>query len=102
VDVVLGDAAACFSVLKDGAIVVLRSRRRDTSAGEAGRLVQEAERAARPVENGDGRRAVVLSGSDAARLSAEAGLAREQPPALAGIRQWPEAAEAAWLRGLLS
>ena len=25
-----------------------------------------------------------------------------QPPPLAGIRQWPEAAEAAWLRGLVS
>jgi hypothetical protein len=101
VDVVLGDTAACFAVLRGGTIVVLRCRRRDASAGEAGRLLREAERAARPVENGAGRRAVVLYGAGAARLRAEAGIPGESP-AFAGIRQWPEAAEAAWLRGLVS
>jgi hypothetical protein len=102
VDVVLGDAAACFAVLRGGAIVVLRSRRRDTSAGEAGRLLQEAERAARLAANGDERHTIALSGSDATRLRAEAGVAGDEPPSLAGIRKWPEAAEAAWLRGLVS
>ncbi len=102
VDVVLGDAAACFVVRRGGAIVVLRSRRRDGSAGEAGRLLQEAERAARLGANGDGRRAVVLCGADATRLRAEAGVSGAEPPSLAGVRRWPEAAEAAWLRGLIS
>ena len=102
VDVVLGDAAACFAVLRGGAIVALRNRRRDTSAGEGGRLLQEAERVARLAANGDGRRGVVLSGADATRLRAEAGVADAGPRPLAGIRQWPEAADAAWLRGLVS
>jgi hypothetical protein len=103
VDVVLGDAAACFVVLRAGAVVVLRNRRRDVGGGEHARLLQEAERAARLATNGDGHapRAVFLCGADAVRLRAEAGRTDEADPSVAGIRQWPEAAEAAWLRGLV-
>ncbi len=102
VDVVLGDAAACFAVLRGGAIVVLRNRRRDASAGELGRLLQEAERVARLAANGDGRRGVAFSGADATRLRAEAGAAEALPPPRAGIHPWPDAADVAWLRGLVS
>jgi hypothetical protein len=103
VDVLLGDAAACFAVRRGGAIVVLRNRRRDTASGEGDRLLQEAERVARLAANGHGgaARAVLLTGAEAARLRAEAGLADDGAPSLADTRQWPEAAEAAWLPGLV-
>ncbi len=102
VAVVLGDVAACFAVLRRGALVGLRSRRRDPSAGEAERLVQEAERAARAGQNGDGRHTVGLIGSDAARLRAEAGIADGLMVSPAVGARWPEAAEVAWLGGVLS
>jgi len=104
VDVVLGDAAVCFAALAGGAIVALRNRRRDKADGEGDRLLQEAERVARQAANGHGNlpRAVALSGADATRLRAEVGGTDDGLPPLASVRQWPEIAEAAWLRGLLS
>jgi len=46
VHVLLGDAAVTFAAVSGGALVALRSRRRDRSAGEAGRIVAEAVRMA--------------------------------------------------------
>ncbi len=101
VAVVLGDSAACFAAMRSGALVALRNRRRDTSGGEGARLRQEAERVARLSANGDGPCTVALAGSDAAQLCAEAGIA-DASPALPDLRRWPDAADAAWLRGLVS
>lgn len=102
VEVMLGDTTACFAVLRGGAIVALRHRRRDTTSGEGGRLVEEAERAARLVTNGDGPYPVALRGTDAARLRAEAGVTGGDQPSFASARRWPEAADSVWLRGLVS
>jgi hypothetical protein len=102
VEVVLGDVAACFAVLRRGALLALRSRRRDRSPGEADRLLRDAEREARAALDGDGGRGVGLVGSDAVRLRVEAGIeGHPSLPQVDGVR-WPEAAEAAWLGGLLS
>jgi hypothetical protein len=100
VHVVLGDTAACFAVVRDGALVALRSRRRDGSAGEARRLVEDAGRTAGLVTNGLERHTVVLSGADSTRLCEEAADGGTQ--VRVGPSRWPEAAEAAWLGGLLA
>jgi hypothetical protein len=87
-DVILGDTAACFAIVRGGAIVALRNRRRDTTAGEGVRLLQEAERVARLTANGDGPCEVAVSGADATRLRAESGIA-DLSPSPADIRRWP-------------
>jgi hypothetical protein len=106
VHVVLGDTAACVVALRGGSVVALRSRRRDPSAGEATRLAAEAERAARLAANGAGASApalpVAILGTDAERLRREL----DGPDALAagdlGPGEWPEAADVAWLAGVLA
>ncbi len=101
VHVVLGDTAACIAAVSRGRVVALSSRRRDSSAGEAARLLEDAERTARLATNGRERHTVLLSGSDSARLRSEGGTAGPEP-ALAAPGEWPDAAEAVWLRGLLA
>jgi hypothetical protein len=101
VHAVLGDVALCLAAFRGGAPVALRSRRRDRSAGEALRLREEASRAAASAGNGTGTLRLVVSGAGAA------GLRRELEeggawPALEGPAEWPDAAETAWLGGLVS
>jgi hypothetical protein len=102
VHVVLGDAASCILALESGRIAALRNRRRDLSAGEAGRLAQEARRTAQLAANGSGPRRlpVVFSGADALRLRRE--LDPSDVAASSRTEAWPpEAAEVAWLPGAL-
>jgi hypothetical protein len=101
VHALLGDAAMCLALVKDGALVALRSRRRDRSGDEARRLYDELRRLAARATNGDGRLPLVLTGADAPGLRrqlaaavADAGLA-PAPPAALGV-------EAAWLAALLA
>jgi hypothetical protein len=56
---------------------------------------------ARLTANGDGPYEVAVSGADATRLRAESGIA-DASPSPADIRRWPEATDAAWLRGVLT
>ncbi len=98
VHVLLGATAACFAVV-NGTVVSLRNRRRDSTAGEALRLVEEATRTAGLTENGFRRQTIVLSGADSTRLCGEAALDAARPPA--GLGDWPAAVEAVWLGGLL-
>jgi hypothetical protein len=96
---VLGDAALCLALVRDGGLASLRSRRRDRSEGEGERLLAEARRAAHLA--GDNDLPLVLSGADALRLrealGAQAASGGLEPPAA-----WPAAAEAAWLGGALA
>lgn len=104
VHVVLGDAAACVAAVRGATLAALRSRRRDTAPGEAARLAAEAERAARLAANGDGASAPALPlaflGADAARLRRELD-ATDVVAGAAALGAWPEAAESAWLAGML-
>ena len=102
VHVVLGDVAWCLAPFHGGVPASLRSRRRDRSPGEAGRLLDEASRAALAAGgNGAGPARLVVSGSEAARLRQEIeGLAE---PGLAGPGEGlPGPAEAAWVGGLVA
>jgi hypothetical protein len=97
VHALLGDVALCLAVIRDGQLVALRSRRRDTSPGEGHRLLAEAARTALQSGDGDGPPHLVLSGAGAARL------ADDMDPSCVvtgGPEEWPEACEASWLRGL--
>ena len=96
--VVLGDAAACFVVLRHGSVLALRDRRRDASPGEAGRLLDEADRVAHLAGLAAAR--VRFVGSDAPRLRLEAGLAGDE--ALPAAPPPSEASEAAWLPGAVA
>jgi hypothetical protein len=96
--IVLGDTAGCFVVVRAGGVEALRSRRRDSSPGEAGRLLAEAGRVARLAGLVDAR--VTFSGSDAARLRGEGGVPDEDP--LASPAGPVESAEAAWLPGAVA
>lgn len=101
VHVVLGDVAMCLASFRGGAPLALRNRRRDRSSGEASRLREDASRAAAVDGNGNGAARLVLSGAEAQRLCRELGL----EPGEAGLPVhggWPDAAEAAWLGGLLA
>jgi hypothetical protein len=101
VHVVLGDVAMCLAPFHGGLPAALRNRRRDRSPGEAGRLREEASRAFSAAGNGHGPARLVVSGAEAERLRREIGedLAERGLP---GPGNWPEAAEAAWVGGLLS
>jgi len=101
VHAVLGDVALCLATFHEGALVALRSRRRDRTSGEASRLRDELARTASLAGNGAGPLRLVLSGADATRLRREAGgdLAER---GLEGPGEWDDAVEAAWLGGLLS
>jgi hypothetical protein len=100
VHVVLGDAAVCLAAFRGGALRVLRNRRRDATSGEAGRLVEEAARTARAA--GDGSSSLFLWGAQAPRLRRELGHEMPDGRTLEGPGEWPEAAEAAWLGGVLA
>ncbi len=101
VHAVLGEVALCLAAFRGGAPVALRNRRRDRSAGEASRLREEASRAAASAGNGTGTVRLVVSGAGAAGLRRE--LEGEGAgPGLEGPGEWPEAAETAWLGGLVS
>lgn len=109
VHVVLGDTAVCLLALRGGHVAALRSRRRDTSPGEGVRLCEEAERTERLAANGAGRSTpqppVGFCGSDAGRLRREidpGDLTLGAVAAGLASGQWPDAAEAAWLVGVLS
>jgi hypothetical protein len=101
VHAVLGDVALCLAVMRDGDLVVLRNRRRDTSEGEGPRLLAEAARTARLAGDGDGPVRLFLVGSGADRLRDALG-----PSAVAGGLEgpgdWPDAVEVAWLGAALA
>jgi len=101
VHAVLGDVALCLATFHKGALVALRSRRRDRSRGEASRLRDELERTATHAGNGSGPIRLVVSGADATRLRREAGGELAQR-GLEGPGEWDDAVESAWLGGLLS
>jgi hypothetical protein len=100
VHLVLGDVAVCLAVVRDGSLVALRSRRRDRSPGEASRLRDEAGRLA-AAANGGSALPLALAGSDGRRLRRELGTS-EAGEALPAPGEWTEAADAAWLGGLLA
>ena len=101
VHAVLGDVALCLATFQEGALVALRSRRRDRSSGEASRLRDELSRTATFAGNGTGPLRLVLSGADVTRLRREAGVDLAER-GLEGPGKWDDAVEAAWLGGLLS
>ena len=100
VHVMLGDTAVSLAAVRDGAVAAFRSRRRDLAEGEATRLLEEATRTARLAGDGASAPRLVFSGSDATRLCARAGA--EAAAGVAGTGEWPEAAEAAWLPGVVT
>jgi hypothetical protein len=99
VHAILGDAAFCLAVVRGGTLWALRNRRRDPSEGEAGRLLAEASRTARLAGDGDGPVSLALSGAGAGRL--REALGPRASGGLEGPPGWPQAAEAAWLAGIL-
>jgi hypothetical protein len=100
VHAVLGDVALSIVAFRHGELAVLRSRRRDRSGGEAARILEEAARTAALAGDGSAPPRVALSGSGATLL-------REELPVtalergLTGPVAWPQAAEAAWLVGVV-
>ena len=101
VHVVLGDVALCLASFRGGGPAALRNRRRDRSAGEASWLLEEASRAAAAAGDGVGPVRLVLSGAGAAGLRRELGV-EDVGRGLEAPGDWPEAAETAWLGGLVS
>jgi hypothetical protein len=99
VHAVLGDVALCLALVRDGALVGLRSRRRDRSSGEAGRIAEEARRLLATGGNGHSELPLALVGTDAERLRADIGLPG-RAPAVAAAGAGP-GDEAGWLEGLL-
>jgi hypothetical protein len=97
VHVVLADAAVSFACFREGRLALLRSRRRDRSPGEAARLAVEARHCAALAGSEGGP---IVSGRGAERLAEEIGVEPAPPPA--GCAGWPDAAETAWLGGLVS
>lgn len=95
----LGDVAMCLALVRDGAILALRSRRRDRSPGEASRLREELRKLAAGAANGGGVPSVALavSGSDAQRLRPD--VASGAPGGIAALAV-SGSAEAGWLPGL--
>lgn len=97
VHVLVGDAAATFVVVRDGGLRAVHSRRRDASAGEAVRLVEEAARVARRLD-GAPSLPVAFVGPDAAAL--------RRDTARAGARLLPardaEPGRPAWLESVLA
>jgi hypothetical protein len=106
VDVILGDAAVSFAASEAGVVRAFRNRRRDAGPGEAGRILDEAERTAAAAWNGTAASArVVVSGAGARamvdELAAE-GRVAELGTTLPGAERMAAAAEAAWLGAALS
>jgi hypothetical protein len=104
VDVILGDAAYCLAATHDGALRVLRNRRRDADAGEADRLGREVDRTAAFAGNGSGRLRVRVVGPGARGLIGDllrAGRAAGPGWEMEGGALPVEAAELAWLAATL-
>jgi hypothetical protein len=101
VHAVLGDVAMCLARVRDGALVALRSRRRDRSPGEASRLREELRKLASGSAGANGDVLFVVCGSDADELRPEIAAAGSldglAPAALPRDR-----AAAGWLGGLLT
>ena len=97
VHAILGDVAVCLAAIRDGELAALRSRRRDSSEGEAPRLLAEAARTARLAGDGDGPVQLVLSGAGSIDLRED--LASSAVTGLEGPGEWPDAAEVSWLGG---
>lgn len=100
VDVILGDAAFCLAAHREGALRVLRNRRRDPGPDEAARLGEEVERTAVLAGNGQEPRVRVV-GSGARELIARwrAAGAAVEPGWPAGDGAGAESSELAWLGG---
>jgi hypothetical protein len=96
----LGDVAMCLAFVCAGEIVALRSRRRDRSHGEAGRLRAELLRLVSGAANGNGSVPLVVTGSDAARLRPDLDPGSTGNGA-AQLSALPSGAEAGWLLGLV-
>lgn len=99
VHVLLGDAGVTFAAVRGGVLRALRSRRRDSSPGEAERLAAEAARVAGS-HDPSSRVSVAFVGADAAALRREATAA-----GVAGVLPGRVAAsdgEPAWLAGVLA
>ena len=99
VHVLVGDGAVTFAAVRGGALLALRSRRRDASPGEAGRLVAEADRMAGRLDP-PARLAVAFAGADADALRREAGAAGVV--AVLPGRGAGRGGEPAWLEGVLT
>jgi hypothetical protein len=102
VHAVLGDVAWCLASFLGGVPASLRSRRRDRSPGEGGRLWNEASRAALAAGNGTAPVRLVVSGSEAARLQEEIGEGLAERGLAGRGEERPGPAEAAWVGGLLA
>ena len=105
VDVILGDAAYCLAASHDGALRVLRNRRRDADAGEADRLGREVDRTADFAGNGAGPLPVRVVGPGARGLIGEllrAGRAAGPGWEMDGGGLPVEAAELPWLGAALA
>lgn len=102
VHVLLGDETVSFVVSAGAKVLALAQRRRDHSAGEADRLVAGAARAARLAGDGSSTTRLSLAGSDSLRLAGEGASLVAELAGPAGPPGWPQAAEAAWLHGLLT
>jgi hypothetical protein len=96
---VLGDVASCLFCFRGGELAGLRNRRRDRSPGEAGRLFEEAVRAALQAGDGSATPRVTISGSGADALRGELPVTALERGA-AGPSAWPQARESAWLAGV--
>jgi hypothetical protein len=101
VHVLLGDAAASLAAVQDGVLQAFRTRLRDTSTGEAGRLEEDADRTSALAGPGPAPRlrAVGAGAAVLARAWSEAGRAAEAGWRVQGIPG--EAAEMGWLGGAL-
>ena len=97
VHAVLGDVALCLAPFRGGLPLALRSRRRDRSLGEAGRLLEEARRAAGAAGDGTRSLRLVVSGRESGRMGREIG----ENLAERGLARL-EATGAPWVGGLLS
>lgn len=98
----LGDVAMCLAFVREGAILALRSRRRDRSRGEASRLRAELVRLAAQAANGNGSVPLAVTGSDAPGLRPDlgAGAAANATAPVPTLERG--AAEASWLLGLVT
>jgi hypothetical protein len=78
----------------------LRNRRRDRSPGEAGRLLEEAVRAALQAGDGSATPRITISGSGADALLGDLPVTALERGAV-GPSAWPHARESAWLAGVV-
>jgi hypothetical protein len=98
--VVLGDVALCLFCFRGGELAGLRNRRRDRSPGEAGRLLEEAVRAALQAGDGSATPRITISGSGTDALLGDLPVTALERGAV-GPSAWPHARESAWLAGVV-